>query len=178
MLMLIQSLTTGRYIADIECPGLMIFILPINFGYEASSTGNLLAIPAFLQRFGTPLPGGQIEVSAYDQQVLNAGFTCGVFTAAFTVGFVSDIIGRKWTILVASTVCIAGIFVQGFSTSFMMLFAGKFISSFGFGLGHTLAPVYVAEIAPDSIRGVCLVLVVSKFLTPCPENTNPENRTP
>jgi SP family general alpha glucoside:H+ symporter-like MFS transporter len=60
----------------------------------------------------------------------------------------------------ASTICITGILVQGFSTSIMMLFGGKFVSTFGFGLGHALAPVYVAEIAPDSIRGVCLALVV------------------
>ncbi|CZR68320.1 related to MFS alpha-glucoside transporter [Phialocephala subalpina] len=138
---------------------LMIFILPINFGYEAASTGNLLAIPTFLLRFGTPLPNGLREISTYDQQVLNAAFTCGLFAASLTAGFASDIIGRKRTIVLASTICVAGIFIQGFSTSIMMLFGGKFVSTFGFGLGHTLAPVYVAEIAPDSIRGVCLALV-------------------
>jgi len=141
----------------------MIFILPINFGYEAASTGNLLAIPAFLVRFGIPLPGGLYEVSAHDQQVLNAAFTCGLFIACFTAGFVSDIIGRRWTIVIASIICIAGIFLQGFAESIIMLFGGKFVSSFGFGLGHTLAPVYVAEIAPDAIRGICLTLVVSGF---------------
>jgi len=138
----------------------VIFILPVNFGYEAASTGNLLAIPTFLVRFGTLLPNGLREISAFDQQVLNAAFTCGLFAASFTAGLVSDIIGRKWTIVMASTICIAGILVQGFSTSIMMLFGGKFVSTFGFGLGHALAPVYVAEIAPDSIRGVCLALVV------------------
>ncbi|KAF4924043.1 Sugar transport protein MST3 [Colletotrichum viniferum] len=41
----------------------------------------------------------------------------------------------------------------------MMLFGGKLISTVGYGLGHTLGPVYVAEIAPDSLRGVCLILI-------------------
>ena len=41
----------------------------------------------------------------------------------------------------------------------MMLFGGKSISTLGFGLGHSLAPVFVAEIAPNEFRGICLVLV-------------------
>ena len=164
-------------IADIKFPGLMIFILPINFGYEAASTGNLLAIPTFLLRFGTLLPNGLREISTYDQQVLNAAFTCGLFAASLTAGFASDIIGRKRTIVLASIICVAGIFIQGFSTSIMMLFGGKFVSTFGFGLGHTLAPVYVAEIAPDSIRGVCLALVVSNIPKDWPGKSNTGYRT-
>ena len=137
----------------------------MNFGYEAASTGNLLAIPTFLARFGNPLPGGLIEISAYDQQVLNAALICGVFIASVCSGSISDMLGRRRTILIGSIVCIVGIFVQGFSHSILMLFGGKLVSSVGFGLAHAIAPVYVAEIAPDMLRGICLTLVVSYMWT-------------
>ena len=42
-----------------------------------------------------------------------------------------------------------------------MPFDGKFVSAVGFGMAHTIAPVYMAETAPNVLRGICLVLVVS-----------------
>ena len=135
----------------------------MNFGFEAASTGNLLAIPAFLQRFGTPLPQGLIEINAKDQQILSAALICGVFLASLGSGIISDLLGRKWTIVIAAIICTAGIFVQGFGNTILDIFAGKLISAVGFGLAHAIAPVYVAEIAPDMVRGICLTLVVSHF---------------
>jgi hypothetical protein len=40
---------------------LIIYIMPMNFGFKAGSTGNLLAIPTFLARFRTVLPGGIVK---------------------------------------------------------------------------------------------------------------------
>ncbi|KAK6209919.1 maltose permease [Colletotrichum tabaci] len=138
---------------------LLIFILPINFGYELSLVGNILAIPAFLDRFGTTTASGVREISTHNQQVLNASTTIGIFLAAYGTGFISDIIGRRKVVILGCVLCIGGIFVQGFATSVMMLFGGKLISTVGYGLGHSLGPVYVAEIAPDRLRGVCLILI-------------------
>ncbi|KAL0932293.1 maltose permease [Colletotrichum truncatum] len=138
---------------------LLIFILPINFGYEIALVGNILAIPSFLDRFGVTTSTGVKEITTHDQQVLNASTTVGIFVAAYTTGFISDIIGRRLVVFIGCGLCIAGILVQGFSNSIMMLFGGKLISTVGYGLGHTLGPVYVAEIAPDSLRGVCLILI-------------------
>lgn len=67
----------------------------MNFGFEASSTGNLLAILTFLGRFGTPLPGGLVEITAKDQQILSAALICGVFIASLASGIVSDLFGRR-----------------------------------------------------------------------------------
>ena len=58
-------------------------------------------------------------------------------------------------------ICLGGIIVQYFSKSILMLFAGKVVSTFGFGLGHSLGPVFVAELAPIKMRGLCLALLVS-----------------
>ncbi|KAH6897469.1 maltose permease [Thelonectria olida] len=138
---------------------LLIFILPINFGYEVALVGNILAIPSFLERFGADTPGGGREIPTSTQQTLNAASYGGIFLAAFTTGFISDIWGRRKVVFAGCLLCTAGILVQAFANSIMMIFGGKLISTVGFGLGHSLAPVFVAEIAPDHIRGFCLILI-------------------
>ncbi|KAF6803705.1 maltose permease [Colletotrichum sojae] len=137
---------------------LMIYLLPINFGYEVTTIGKLLAVTPFAQRFGHEV-GGKWVVAATDQQILNAGGTIGIFVSAFATGIISDFIGRKRTIIIACIICCGGIILQYFSTTVLMLFGGKAVATFGFGLGHSLGPVFVAELAPVKMRGVCLVLV-------------------
>ncbi|KAJ0413212.1 maltose permease [Aspergillus carlsbadensis] len=137
---------------------LLIFILPINFGYEIALVGNILSIPSFLARFGHDTPNGR-EIPTQTQQILNAATYGGIFLAAFTAGFISDLWGRRTVIFAGCLLCVTGIFVQAFAERVMVIFGGKLISTVGFGLGHSLAPVFVAEIAPDNIRGFCLVLI-------------------
>ncbi|KAF6840437.1 maltose permease [Colletotrichum plurivorum] len=137
---------------------LLIFLLPVNFGYEASTVGNLLAVTPFLEEFGQQV-NGEWVVSAQDQQILNAATTIGLFVSAFATGFISDRIGRKKTIIIACILCVAGVIVQYFSKSIMQIFGGKIVACFGFGLGHSLGPVFVAELAPVKMRGTCLALV-------------------
>lgn len=54
--------------------------------------------------------------------------------------------------------------MQVFADDIMTIFGGKLISMLEFGLGHSLAPVFVAEIAPDYIRGFCLILINTMFI--------------
>ncbi|KAH6887449.1 general substrate transporter [Thelonectria olida] len=137
---------------------LIIFMMPVNFGYEVSTVGNLLAVIPFMERFGHVVDG-TLLISAKDQQILNAATTVGLFVSAFATGWVSDIIGRKKTIGVAALLCVAGILVQYFSHDIPSLFGGKILGTFGFGLGHSLGPVFVAEMAPNKLRGTCLILI-------------------
>ncbi|KAH6684831.1 maltose permease [Plectosphaerella plurivora] len=143
---------------------LLIYLLPINFGYEVTTLGKLLAVTPFARRFGYQV-GQNYVISATNQQILNAANTIGIFCSAFATGFISDFIGRKRTIIVACIVCAGGVIMQFFSTSIMMLFGGKIIATLGFGLGHSLGPVFVAELAPVKIRGVCLALINTMIVT-------------
>ncbi|KAK7424203.1 hypothetical protein QQZ08_008691 [Neonectria magnoliae] len=105
-----------------------------------------------LRKFGTDTPNGR-EIPTQTQQILNAATYGGIFLPAFTTGFISDIWGNRKVIFVGCLLCIA------FATAIMMIFGGKLISTVGYGMGHALAPMFVAEIAPDDIRGFCLILV-------------------
>ncbi|KAJ5703543.1 hypothetical protein N7493_011468 [Penicillium malachiteum] len=84
--------------------GLFIFLLPINFGYEVTTVGNLLAVNSFLEEFGVEVDGTW-EVPARDQQILNAASAIGLFCSAFTTGVLSDLMGRKKTIIVGCLIC-------------------------------------------------------------------------
>ncbi|KAF4931802.1 General alpha-glucoside permease [Colletotrichum viniferum] len=137
---------------------LLIFLLPVNFGHEASTVGNLLAVTPFLEEFGQQVDGEWV-VSARDQQVLNAATKIGLFVSAFATGFVSDRLGSKKTIIGACILCVAGVIAQYFAKSIMQIFGGKIVACFGFGWGHSLGPVFVAELAPVRMRGTCLALV-------------------
>ncbi|KAI1847455.1 hypothetical protein JX265_013976 [Neoarthrinium moseri] len=141
---------------------MLIFMLPVNFGYEVSTLGNLLAVDSFLRRFGEE-SGGAMVISAKDQQILNAATTIGIFTSAFATGLLSDRLGRKRVIVLACFICVAGILTQFFASTIMHLFGGKLLGAFGFGLGHSLGPVYVAELAPVKLRGICLAIVTSSI---------------
>ena len=149
---------------NLELLGFLIFLLPINFGFEINNVGNLLAVVPFMEEFGKVVDG-TLLITAQDQQILNAATTVGIFVSAFATGFISDKVGRKYTIVLACFICIAGIMVQYYAKSIMNLFGGKLLGTFGFGLGHSLGPVFVAEMAPNKLRGTCLVLIVSVCLS-------------
>lgn len=132
----------------------------MNFGYENSISGSILAMPQFLEEFGHQTNGTMV-LGSQDQQILNAALSVGVFCAAIIAGFLSDACGRRKAIMVASIICCAGVLVQYYATSILMLFGGKVVATLGFGLGQSVAPVFISEIAPSSMRGICLALIVS-----------------
>lgn len=150
--------------SNLELLGFLIFLLPINFGFEINNVGNLLAVVPFMEEFGKVVDG-TLLITAQDQQILNAATTVGIFVSAFATGFISDKVGRKYTIVLACFICIAGVMVQYYAKSILNLFGGKLLGTFGFGLGHSLGPVFVAEMAPNKLRGTCLVLIVSVCLS-------------
>lgn len=148
----------------------------MNFGYENSISGSILAMPQFLEEFGQQTNGTWV-LASQDQQILNAALSIGVFCAAIVAGFLSDACGRRMAIMVASIICCAGVLVQYYATSILMLFGGKVVATLGFGLGQSVAPVFISEIAPSSMRGICLALIVSVHFSRHYEAHTYRNRT-
>ncbi|KAJ5943751.1 hypothetical protein N7516_003919 [Penicillium verrucosum] len=69
---------------------------------------------------------------------------------------VCDRIGRIWATRQLCIVWIVGIAIfMGNSGSLGAVYAGRFIAGLGVGQTVVVAPVYLAEIAPASIRGLC-----------------------
>ncbi|KGO74107.1 Major facilitator superfamily domain, general substrate transporter [Penicillium italicum] len=69
---------------------------------------------------------------------------------------VCDRIGRIWATRQLCVLWIVGISIfMGNSGSLGAVYAGRFIAGLGVGQTVVVAPVYLAEIAPASIRGLC-----------------------
>lgn len=68
-------------------------------------------------------------------------------------GRTSDIIGRRYTIVVASIIFLLGSVLMGFSPNYGVLFAGRCTAGVGVGFALMIAPVYSAEISSPNYRG-------------------------
>ncbi|KAJ5773751.1 Major facilitator superfamily domain general substrate transporter [Penicillium paradoxum] len=69
---------------------------------------------------------------------------------------VCDRIGRLWATRQLCVIWIVGIAIfMGNSGSLGAVYAGRFIAGLGVGQTVVVAPVYLAEIAPAAIRGLC-----------------------
>ncbi|KAK1358713.1 Polyol transporter 5 [Heracleum sosnowskyi] len=83
---------------------------------------------------------------------------CLVGSAA--AGKTSDVIGRRYTIVLAAAIFFVGALLMGFATNYSFLMVGRFVAGIGVGYALMIAPVYTAEVSPASSRG---------FLTSFPE---------
>lgn len=83
-------------------------------------------------------------------------FGCLSFTSALgglLCHPLSDYFGRRYTFVVAQVFVIVGIAAVSFSQGFPELLAGRIIMGVGVGIGFSIDPLYIAEVAPAAHRG-------------------------
>uniref|UniRef100_A0A1J3C8Y8 Putative polyol transporter 3 n=1 Tax=Noccaea caerulescens TaxID=107243 RepID=A0A1J3C8Y8_NOCCA len=124
-------------------------IISIIFGYD---TGVMSGAQIFI-REDLKLNDTKIEVLV---GILNLFALVGSLTAGKT----SDVIGRRYTIALASLIFLVGSVLMGYGPNYAVLMVGRCIAGVGVGFALMIAPVYSAEISSASHRG---------FLTSLPE---------
>lgn len=77
----------------------------------------------------------------------------GSFLGAIGSGFLSDHIGRRYSLLIASVVWVIGSCIQCSSQDIAQLIVGRVINGLAVGVTSSQVCVYLAELAPSSIRG-------------------------
>lgn len=78
----------------------------------------------------------------------------GAMVGAIASGQISEYIGRKGSLMIASIPNIIGWLVVSFSRDVSFLYMGRLLEGFGVGIISYTVPVYIAEIAPQNMRGM------------------------
>ncbi|EPS42732.1 hypothetical protein H072_3306 [Dactylellina haptotyla CBS 200.50] len=114
------------------------------FGYDLGVIAEVIQCDTFKARFGTD--------SAKIGAVVST-FTGGGFIGALIAGYISDWLGRRITISVATVIFLVGGSLQTAAQSLAYLWSGRAITGAGVGILVMIVPLYQAELAHPSIRG-------------------------
>ena len=137
---------------------LFISLSIILTGFDLTVCADLIAIPAFQQKYGyeyDPVgnPGAYIVPVPW-QVGITVGLSGAQLVGAILGGPIADRFGRK----PAFYVCLAGntafVFLEMFATSLGMLFFGAFLNGVCYGFYIVLAPTYAAEVVPYHLRNI------------------------
>ncbi|RLM74169.1 putative polyol transporter 4 [Panicum miliaceum] len=94
-----------------------------------------------------------LHITEVQQEVLVGCLSFISLLGSLAAGRTSDAIGRKWTIGLAAAVFQAGAAIMTFAPSFAVLMTGRLLAGIGIGIGIMVAPVYISEISPATLRG-------------------------
>lgn len=111
------------------------------FGFDAAVIGGIVGAVAT-----------QFDLAPWEIGMLVSAPTLSAVAASFTVGLISDIIGRKKILILLAALFVVSAVFSAFAWSFMALVVARAIGGYAFGC-LTQAPVYIAEISPAEKRG-------------------------
>jgi len=135
---------------------------------ESSGRANLrvvmiaaaAALGGFLFGFDTAVINGAVDAlrAAFGLSATLTGFAVsiallGSAAGAWYAGRLADRYGRVRTMQVAAILLAAGAIGAGLSGSVAWLMAWRVVAGIGVGVASVVAPAYIAEISPASIRG-------------------------
>lgn len=101
-----------------------------------------------------------LKITTTQVEILVGSLNVCSLIGSLASGKTSDLIGRRYTIILAAATFLIGAVLMGLAPSFPFLLAGRLIAGIGVGYSLMIAPVYVAELSPTLTRG---------FLTSLPE---------
>lgn len=101
-----------------------------------------------------------LKISSVQVEILVGCLNVCSLIGSLVSGKISDMIGRRYTIMIAALTFLIGALLMGLAPSFTFLMFGRVIAGIGVGFSLMISPVYVAELSPDLTRG---------FLTSLPE---------
>ncbi|ERK16279.1 Major myo-inositol transporter IolT [Pantoea sp. AS-PWVM4] len=79
----------------------------------------------------------------------------GATVGALLAGSIAEKIGRKASLCISSIVFICTSLLCSLTNSFDMFWFGRLLCGFAVGVAGTVAPMYMSEVAPTSIRARC-----------------------
>jgi MFS family permease len=104
------------------------------------------------------LPGGW-NISTERQQLISSLMTLGAFLSSSIAGPIATVLSRKWTVWIASGLCIVSNLIMMLTTNIAGLYAGRLLLGLANGMFMTFSQLYIQECSPARYRG----LMISSF---------------
>ncbi|KAI9170713.1 Quinate permease [Paramyrothecium foliicola] len=125
-------------------------------GFDEGNIASIVVMPVFKKKFG-------LDGLSESEYASTKGWIVAIATAGAVFGCLLCIkmtqrFGRKLTFQILTLVYISGVLGQTFSSGNLgALYATRVISGIGIGATTVIPAIYIAEIAPQSIRGLLTV---------------------
>lgn len=119
-------------------------MIVLQIGYSSPSQSGIMA---------------DLGLSIADYSAFGAILTLGGTIGALVSGAIADMVGRRITMWIMDLCFILGWLSIIFATSAWWLDVGRFLMGIGAGVFLYVAPIYIAEISPQSIRGACTAAI-------------------
>lgn len=96
--------------------------------------------------------------AAFDLGRLGIGVNVGAILVgssigAFAAGRLSDVIGRRNTMMLAAVLFIVSALAAGAAGSSLVFILARIVGGFGVGAASVTSPVYISEVTPANLRG-------------------------
>jgi len=138
---------------------------------------GVAAIGGFLFGYDTAVINGansylkaHLGLNPAQEGIAGASAILGCIPGAMAAGFLSDRFGRKNLLFLCALLYAVSGVLSAVPRTFEQFLAARFISGLGIGASSMICPVYIAEIAPEKLRGRLgslfqLGIVMGIFLT-------------
>ncbi len=119
----------------------------------AASFSFLLGYDIGIMSGAKRLVARDLSLSDVEVEVLVGSLNIVSAFGGLASGRLADAIGRRMTVALACVVCIAGALLMALAQGYTALIIGRVVTGFGIGSSFQVSPLYIAEVAPKSIRG-------------------------
>ncbi|XVF34714.1 hypothetical protein REPUB_Repub18cG0082800 [Reevesia pubescens] len=119
----------------------------------ASTTSTLLGYDIGVMSGAIIFIKEKIQISTIQVEILVGSLNVCSLIGSLLAGKTSDLIGRRFTIVLAAATFFIGAVLMGFAPSYAFLMAGRVIAGIGVGYSLMIAPVYTTELSPATTRG-------------------------
>lgn len=128
-----------------------VFILGVSF--VSAMGGYLFGFDFAVISGALPFLQKQFGLDTYWQGFTTGSLALGAIAGCIAAGYVSEKAGRKKGLLLAAFIFALSSLAMALAPTRNIFILSRFVAGAGVGMASMLSPVYIAEIAPASIRG-------------------------
>ncbi|KAF7563585.1 hypothetical protein G7046_g534 [Stylonectria norvegica] len=128
------------------------------YGYDGVYFNGASSLDVFIRHFGTREADGTYEITPASLSVMTSMINVGELVGSLSAAPLNDYLGRKGVFMTGTLAIIIGVIMQLATTSSRALItAGRAVLGFGVGNFSATSPLYMGEIAPESMRSPLLM---------------------